>query len=159
MNISKIFMEIGGKFCYAIIHNMESKRENRGENKQKTAIVVFSIIAVLFLALLVMGVVYLSRSDSDTTGRVRDIFIIVLTLESLLIGAALIILVIQLAVLTNLIQNEVKPILASTKETVSTLRGTSQFISKRAVAPVISIASLLAGFRKFFEIIGFIRKK
>lgn len=127
--------------------------------QQKTAVILFSIIAVLFLAAVVTGIVYLSGKDAETTGRVRDIFIIVLALESLLIGAALVILVIQLAVLTNLIQNEVKPILTSAKETASNLRGTSQFISRRAVAPIISVTSTLAGFRKLSDIIGFIRKK
>ena len=127
--------------------------------QQKTAIILISIIAVLFLAALITGIVYLSGKDAETTGRVRDIFIIVLALESLLIGAALVILVIQLAVLTNLVQNEIKPILTSAKETASTLRGTSQFISKRAVSPIIAVTSALAGFRKLGDIIGFIRKK
>jgi len=127
--------------------------------QQKTAIVLFSIIAVLFLAAIITGIVYLSGKDAETTGRVRDIFIIILALESLLIGAALVILVIQLAVLTNLVQNEIKPILTSAKETASTLRGTSQFISKRAVSPIIAVTSALAGFRKLGDIIGFIRKK
>jgi NADH:ubiquinone oxidoreductase subunit K len=127
--------------------------------QQKTAIIVFSIVAVIFIAAVITGIVFLSRTSAETTGRVRDIFIIVLALESLLIGAALIILVIQIAVLTNLVQNEVRPILANTKETVSTLRGTSEFISKRAVAPIISVSSTLAGFGKLLEIIGFIRKK
>lgn len=134
-------------------------QENGIPRPQKTAIILASVIAVLFLAAVITGVVFLSRSDAETTGRVRDIFIIVLALESLLIGAALIILVIQLAVLTNLVQNEVRPILASTKDAVSTLRGTSQFISRRAVAPIISVSSSLAGFRKLFEIIGFIKRK
>ncbi len=127
--------------------------------QQKTAIILFSIIAVLFLAAVITGIVYLSGKDAETTGRVRDIFIIVLALESLLIGTALVILVIQLAVLTNLVQNELKPILTSAKETVSTLRGTSQFISKRAVGPIISVTSALAGFRKLGDIIGHIRRK
>ena len=127
--------------------------------KQKTAVTLFSIIAVLFLAAMITGIISLSGKDAETTSRVRDIFIIVLALESLLIGAALVILVIQLAVLTNLIQNEVKPILSSAKEAASTLRGTSQFISRRAVAPIISVTSALAGFRKLRNIIGFIRKK
>jgi hypothetical protein len=134
-------------------------QENGLPRNQKTAIILFSIIMVVFLAAVITGIVFLSRSDVETTGRIRDIFIIVLALESLLIGAALIILVIQLAVLTNLVQNEVRPILASTKETVKTLRGTSEFISKRAVAPIISVSSTMVGFRKLFEIIGFIRRK
>jgi hypothetical protein len=127
--------------------------------QQKTAVILFSIIAVLFLAAVIIGIFYLSGKDAETTGRVRDIFIIVLALESLLIGAALVILVIQLAVLTNLVQNEIKPILTSAKDAASTLRGTSQFLSRRAVAPIISATSTLAGLRKLSSIIGFIRKK
>lgn len=127
-------------------------------NKNKSFLVLVAVILVVLLAGIVAGVVVLAGSDAETTGRVRDIFIIILALESLLIGAALIILVIQLAVLTNLLQNEVRPILESTKETIGTLRSTSQFISKRAVSPIVSVSSFFAGFRKFFEIIGFIRK-
>lgn len=134
-------------------------QENGMPRQQKTAIILISVIAVLFLAAVITGLFFLSHSDAETTGRVRDIFIIVLALESLLIGAASVILVIQLAILTNLVQNEVRPILASAKETVSTLRSTSQFISKRAIAPIISVSSSLAGFRKMFEIIGFIKRK
>jgi NADH:ubiquinone oxidoreductase subunit K len=134
-------------------------QENGLPRHQKTAIILFSVIVVIFLAAVIIGIVFLSRSDVETTGRIRDIFIIVLALESLLIGAALVILVIQLAVLTNLVQNEVRPILASTKETVNTIRGTSEFISRRAVAPIISVSSTMVGFRKLFEIIGFIRRK
>jgi NADH:ubiquinone oxidoreductase subunit K len=134
-------------------------QENGLPRHQKTAVILFSVIVVVFLAAVITAIVFLSRSDVETTGRIRDIFIIVLALESLLIGAALIILVIQLAVLTNLVQNEVRPILASTKETVDTLRGTSEFISRRAVAPIISVSSTMVGFRKLFEIIGFIRRK
>ena len=128
------------------------------ETKNKSYLILIALILVILLAGIIAGVAVLAGSDSETTGRVRDIFIIILALESLLIGAALIILVIQLAVLTNLLQNEVRPILESTKETVGTLRSTSQFISKRAVSPIITVSSYFTGFRKFFEIIGFIRK-
>lgn len=132
--------------------------EQSSEKRQKTAVIWISVTAVLFLAAIISGIVLLSRPGADTA-KVRDIFIIVLALESLLIGAALIILVIQLAVLTNIVQNEVKPILASTRETAGTLKGASQFISKHAVAPIVSVGSFFAGFRRLGEIIGFIREK
>ncbi len=134
-------------------------QEKPQSSRQKTAVIWITIIAVLFLAAIITGVFFLAKTSTEITGRVRDIFIIVLALESLLIGAAMIILVIQLAVLTNIIQNEVKPILSSTRETAGTIRGTSQFISKHAVAPIISIGSFIAGFRRLGEIIGFIREK
>jgi len=107
----------------------------------------------------VAGIILLSRTEAQQIEKVRDIFIIVLAFESLLIGAALTILIIQLALLSNLIQHEIAPILSSTRETVQTVRGTSKFISDKAVAPIVSIAGVFAGGRRLFELIGFIRNK
>jgi amino acid permease len=77
-----------------------------------------------------------------------------MALESLLIGAALVVLIIQLASLINLLQNEVKPILKSTNETVNTLRGTTEFLSENLVEPVIKLNSYLAGLKKLFDLFG-----
>jgi amino acid permease len=74
--------------------------------------------------------------------------------ESLIIGAALVVLIIQVAGLINLLQNEVKPILESTSETVNNLRGTTQFLSENLVEPVIKLNSYLAGLRKLLGIFG-----
>jgi amino acid permease len=74
--------------------------------------------------------------------------------ESLIIGAALVVLVIQIAALINLLQNEVKPILQSTSDTVNTLRGTTEFLSENLIEPVIKLNSYLAGLRKFFDLFG-----
>jgi ABC-type dipeptide/oligopeptide/nickel transport system permease component len=138
---------------------MTEIQETSPANKNKTTVIIFAIIALVILAGLIFGIIVLSKQNTETTGKVRDIFIIVLALESLLLGVALVVLVVQLAVLTNLIQNEVKPILASTKEAVSTIKGTSRFISDRAVKPIITASSFMAGSRKLFEIIGFIKRK
>jgi hypothetical protein len=108
--------------------------------KNRTGAIIAIVALVVLLAGLVLGIIALAQPTTDT-GKVRDIFIIVLAVESLLLGVALVILVVQLAVLTNLVQNEVKPILESTKEAVSTVKGTSKFISDKAVAPIISVSS------------------
>jgi nitrate reductase gamma subunit len=122
--------------------------------------IVAGIIAgvVLLLAGIVVAIIFLAKGPAETTARVRDIFIIFLALESLLIGAALVVLMIQLASLINLLQNEVKPILKSTSDTVNTLRGTTEFLSENMVAPVIKLNSYLAGLRKFFDLFNIIRK-
>lgn len=138
---------------------MTETPENKAPENNKSGLIIFAIIAILLLAGIIFGVVKLASAGPETTGQVRDIFIIVLALESLLLGVALIVLIIQIAVLSNLIQNEVKPILDSTKETVGTLKGTSKFISERAVKPIITVSSFVAGSKKFFEIIGFIKRK
>ena len=63
-------------------------------------------------------------------------------------GLHLVVMIIQLAALINLLQNEVKPILNSTNETVSTLKGTAKFLSDNMVEPVIKMNEYLAGFKK-----------
>jgi len=133
------------------------ENENKSQ-PQKTTLIIIAVITILFLIGMTIGVIYLAKSNVQVTSQIRDIFIIILVLESFLIGAALIILIIQLALLSNLLQNEIRPILSSTKETIRTVKGTSQFISEKAVRPIVTIGGLLAGGRKLFEIVGFIRK-
>lgn len=120
--------------------------------EQRKAVITISIVGIVILVLIVLSVVFLLRTDIATTGRIRDIFIIFMALESLVIGVALIILVIQLATLINLLQNEVKPILNSTNETVSTLRGTVTFLSDNLVQPVIKLNEYLAGIKRLIDL-------
>ena len=127
--------------------------------KRKQRILVASII--VFVVLIVVGIVFAViglLQDAETTSNIRDIFIIFMAFESLLIGAALVILIIQIASLMNLIQNEVKPILESTTDTVNTLRGTTAFLSENMVEPVIKLNSYLAGFKKLTNLVS-LRKK
>ena len=134
---------------------MENEKNSQS---QKTTLIIIAVITILFLIGMTIGVIYLAKSNVQVTSQIRDIFIIILVLESFLIGAALIILIIQLAILSNILQNEIRPIISSTKETIRTVKGTSQFISEKAVRPIVTIGGLLAGGRKLFEIVGFIRK-
>lgn len=119
--------------------------------KSKTPIILVGV-GVVIIILLIVAVVLLLRSDNETTGRVRDVFIIFMALESFVLGAAMIILIVQLATLINLLQNEVKPILNSTNETVNTLRGTVSFLSDNLTEPVIKLNSYLAGLKTFFDV-------
>lgn len=78
----------------------------------------------------------------------RDIAIIILALESIVIGVILAILVIQVIRLVKLLREEVLPILHSTQETVSTVRGTADFMSEHIVQPVVKVSSYAAGARE-----------
>jgi len=121
--------------------------------KQRWIIAGITVAGLLIIAGIVVAVIALTRYPAVAT-NVRDIFIIFMAFESLIIGAALVVLVIQIASLINLLQNEVRPILKSTSETVNTLRGTTEFLSENLVDPVIKLNSYLAGLRKFFDIFG-----
>jgi hypothetical protein len=121
--------------------------------KQRWTMAGISVAAIFILAGIIAAIIALTKYP-DVATNVRDIFIIFMAFESLIIGAALVVLVIQIASLINLLQNEVKPILQSTSETVNTLRGTTEFLSENLVEPVIKLNSYLAGLRKFFDMFG-----
>jgi hypothetical protein len=135
----------------------ESAAQRATLRKQRWILAGIIIGAMLLVAVLVLAIIALSRNPA-AAANVRDIFIIFMALESLLIGAALVVLIIQLASLINLLQNEVKPILKSTNETVNTLRGTTEFLSENLVEPVIKLNSYLAGLKKLFDLFGVNRK-
>jgi len=119
---------------------------------------LYIAIVILVLGIIITGIVLLAGAGNETTAQVRDIFIILMALISLVIGVALIILIIQIAALINLLQNEIKPILKSTNDTVNTLRGTSTFLSENLASPVIKINSSIAGLRKLLDLAGLFKK-
>jgi hypothetical protein len=122
-------------------------------------ILTIVIIGIVVLILLLGLAIYALLQPGTPTERIRDVFIIVVALESLVIGVALIILIVQLASLINLLQNEVRPILKSTSETVNTLRGTVEFLGENMVEPVIKLNGYLAGMSRVIELMGFNKKK
>lgn len=124
--------------------------ERSADNRRAAGIIAIVVVVVL---LIIGGIVLLALAPESTTAKVRDIFIIVMALESLVLGVAVIVLIVQVATLINLLQNEIKPILDSTNETVNHLRGTTQFLSNNLVEPVMKLNEYLAGLRKLFDFI------
>lgn len=121
------------------------------ENKLKKALIIIAL--VIFVGLIITGAVMLLLSKPEDAARWRDVFIIFIALEILVIGAAIVLLMIQLAVLINLLQNEIRPILESTNETVNTLRGTAAFLSKNVSDPVIKMNGYLAGLKRLIDLV------
>ena len=139
----------------ALPTSQDVDKETERRNRQLT--ITITIAAVVFVALIVLAVYGLTR-DANVTQNIRDIFIIFMALESLVIGAALVILIVQISSLINLLNNEIKPILDATNETIATLRGTTQFLSENLVDPVVKLNSYLAGLQKIFELMGMKKK-
>lgn len=116
------------------------------------------VIGGIVLLLLIGIAIYFLLQPATPTDKIRDVFIIVVALESLVIGVALIVLVIQVAGLINLLQNEVRPILKATNETVNNLRGTAEFLGENVVEPVIKLNGYMAGLNRMLELMG-VKKK
>jgi membrane protein implicated in regulation of membrane protease activity len=126
--------------------------------RQRLIMISIVVGALILVALLVVSVIFMVRNPAATV-VIRDIFIVFMALQSLLLGLVLVILIIQLARLINLLQNEIKPILESTNETVSTLRGTTNFLSDHLAEPVIKLNEYLAGLQQFFTLLNIGRGK
>jgi len=131
---------------------------DKGPIKSKSKLWIIILCAVIILGLIVTGIFFLAQAGPSTTSQVRDIFIIFLTLESLVIGVALVILVVQVSTLVNVVQNEIKPILKSTTETVNTLKGTTQFLSQNLVDPVIKVNSYTAGIKRLVDLVNIFKR-
>ncbi len=125
--------------------------EQKAENKNNKYLIIGIIAGVLIIAAVVVATIFLVRADNDVTAQIRDIFIIFMALASLVLGIALVVLIAQLAILINLLQNEIRPILDSTTETVNTLKGTTQFLSNNLTEPVIKLNEYLAMFKKIIK--------
>ena len=92
----------------------------------------------------------------DTLGIVRDVAIVLLAVESLVIGVLLALMLVQISKLVRMLREEVSPMITSATETADTVRGTVDFVSENVVSPVIKVKSYASGIqqglRSFFVI-------
>jgi len=117
-----------------------------GQERRPWAKVV--AVVVLILVIVALGFGGYELFVHPTWAEVlRDIFIILMAVESLAIGILLIVLIFQLINLTKLLREEVLPILNSTNETVSTVKQTTTFVSDVVVSPLVRVASTISAVR------------
>jgi ABC-type dipeptide/oligopeptide/nickel transport system permease component len=136
----------------------EQAAAQKAQERQMKTIITAVITGVIVLIIgLLVGVFFLLQPGTPTD-RIRDIFIIIVALETFVIGIALVILLIQLASLINLLQNEIRPIIQATNETINTLRGTAEFLGESVVEPVIKLNGYLASIQRVLELMGLKQK-
>ena len=90
---------------------------------------------------------------------VRDLAIVLLALESVVIGVLLCILLLQVRKLVKLLREEIKPLLDSANETAATVQGTAGFVSENVVQPVIKFKSYAAGAKQTLRTLLLLDKK
>jgi Na+/H+-dicarboxylate symporter len=113
---------------------------------------IIGVVAVVIILLVIGAFVWMVQAG--VTGTVRDIFIIFMAIVSLFIGVMLVMLVYQIAALTKMLREEVKPLLENVQETVNTARGTTQFVSEHVVQPVIGASSAVVGVARVLSLLG-----
>ncbi|MBN1889510.1 MAG: hypothetical protein JW850_16060 [Thermoflexales bacterium] len=120
------------------------------QSQQKSFIAGGAVLA----AFSVLGLILFGLTRNPVlTANIRDIMIIFLGAAMLAIGIALAVLSYQLAMLTVLLRDEIKPLMESANETANTLRGTAAFMSKHLVEPTIKTSSTLAGVQRVLNVL------
>jgi len=76
---------------------------------------------------------------------VRDVAIVVLALESVVIGLLLALTLVQIRRLVRLLREEIAPLLNSAGETLDTVSGTATLVSQTVVTPLIKATSYSTG--------------
>jgi len=120
------------------------ERDDEKKGLSTAAKVGIGVGIVVGIVVLVLVLVFL-LNHPGTTETVRDLFIIVLALESLVIGTLLVILVYQLIVLIRMLRDDLRPMIESTQETLDTVKGTATFVSQRMTKPAIAASGYAAG--------------
>ena len=82
------------------------------------------------------------------SATVRDIAIIIVAVQSIVIGILIAVLIWQIWRLVALLQTEIKPVLDDTKATVNTVRGTATFLSDNLAEPVIRTSGTVVRWRR-----------
>lgn len=103
-------------------------------------------VAVVVVLVMVASILFLA-ADAARTANIRDMFIIALSVVSLVIGVLLVVLIWQLQSLIVLLRNEIKPLLINANQTVNTVRGTTVFMSDSVARPAIRVVSFFTGLR------------
>ena len=125
--------------------------------RQKLIIAALISGGILFIiAICIIGWALLQ--PSVPTEAIKNVFIIFLAVEMLIVGVAVVVLAVQVATLINLLQNEVRPMLQSTVETIDNLRGTTEFLSENLVEPVMQLNEYLASIKRMLELMGLKKK-
>lgn len=104
-----------------------------------------AVVIIILLIIAILGAFADSAGVANFFSILRDFFIVVLALQGILISVALVILVSQLATMISLFSNMAEPIYEELEETVTTVKGTAQFVGKNVVTPAISLLSVAAG--------------
>jgi len=124
--------------------------------KKNFQIALGGILVVVIVLLVVMC--YLLFTHSVATAIIRDISVILLALESIVVMLLLGVVIGMLWWLIQTLEKKITPILDTTNEavnnvseTVNTVRGTATFMSDTVVSPVIKVVSYASGVKRTIQ--------
>jgi hypothetical protein len=132
--------------------------------RRATMIVGSIVLVVVLIVVVVIGYFMYTSYDRAPSGvvppteRLRDIAIVVLALETLVMMVIMLVIAVLLVSLIILVYDRIIPLLEQMNKTltgvagtVQTVRGTSEFLSEKAVTPVIEVSSYASGLVRILQ--------
>lgn len=123
-------------------------------------------LVVLILLPFIIGLIVAIADPNGAAGffeYVKNLLIIALSIQGILIVAGVAILVVQVARFVNLLRSEVKPITDDTRDVVRNVKVTTEFATKEGVRPIVQAQSFFAGLwvftREIFKINRIVKRK
>lgn len=109
------------------------------------------LAVVAFVGLVVAA--FWAMVAFNATAEVRDVFLILIALEVLILDIVLIVLLWQIVRLLFYLVKELAPVIENLQETTGTVRGTAAFMSESVVSPAIEAASKAAALRRSLSVL------
>ena len=112
------------------------------ERQMRRRMILIGIGIAVIAVLILLGFAFMIAAG--VIDEVRDIVIILLAVESLIIGGVTLFLLYQMIMLVTLLHEEVIPLIQSAQETVNSARGTTVYVSRKIVVPSAKAATTVA---------------
>jgi hypothetical protein len=131
--------------------------QRRGAAGRRLPMLAALALAVVLIAGVILFGVFMFRNPA-TAATLRDIFLVVLGVQSMMIGllllailTAIVYVVLKLHDLIHLLQTELHPIMQQADDTVRTVRSRAIFISDSAVKPIIEVMACVAAVKSIIR--------
>jgi hypothetical protein len=112
------------------------------ERQMRRRMILIGIGIAVIAVLILLG--FAAMIAAGVIDEVRDIVIILLAVESLIIGGVTLFLLYQIIMLLTLIREELIPLIQSAQDTVNSARGTTVYVSRKIVVPSAKAATTVA---------------
>ena len=135
----------------------EATKRSAGLSSSPKPAIIAAIVAIVILAVLIaVGVVLFNNPPSAAV--LRDIFLILLGIQSMVIGLLIIVMLVAIIYVVlkvydfvKFVQTEVEPMLDRADDAVRSVQSRAVFISDTAVKPVVEIMAQVSAIRQIIR--------
>ena len=145
----------------AVVPPAETEKKSKW-TIQRVVFLSAGILGAVIAIIFVVGLLLAFSGQLEVTALriqyIRNIFMVVLGFEGILIIGSIAVLIVQITRLFNMLKRDVKPVLTTAQETVNTAKGTVEFVGDNAVRPIIRASAFMSGVGVVLRDVGGIRR-